>query len=85
MYLRIFSKVLLVRTSAARASLRNARAKVKTLDQSAYCYGRRKDWRRLRALGRSIREIADDPGHFRGVVRKTLGNRSSRRVATTAD
>ena len=67
-----------------RAGLRNARAKGKTLGRPRVAVdAARID--RLRAQGRSIREIADDLGYSRGVVHKTLGNRGPRRGATTGD
>ncbi len=63
-----------------RAGLRNARAKGKMLgrprvavDASRIC--------RLRAQGRSIREIADELGYSRSLVHKTLANGESRRAA----
>jgi hypothetical protein len=67
-----------------RAGLRNARAKGKTLGRPRVTVDAARIGR-LRAQGRSIREIADDLGYSRGVVHKTLGNRGLRRVATTAD
>jgi DNA invertase Pin-like site-specific DNA recombinase len=67
-----------------RAGIRNARAKGKTLGRPRVILDAARIGR-LRAQGRSIREIANDLGYFRGVVHKTLGNRGSRRVATTAD
>jgi DNA invertase Pin-like site-specific DNA recombinase len=66
-----------------RAGLRNARAKGKRL-------GRPRSFvdaaviSRLRAQGRSIREIADELGYSRSLVHKTLANRESGGVATTA-
>jgi DNA invertase Pin-like site-specific DNA recombinase len=66
------------------AGLRNARAKGKTLGRPRVTVDAARIGR-LRAQGRSIREIADDLGYSRGVVHKTLGNRGLRRVATTAD
>jgi DNA invertase Pin-like site-specific DNA recombinase len=66
-----------------RAGLRNARAKGKTLGRPrVFVDGARIT--RLRALGRSIREIADELGYSRSLVHKTLANRDSRTVATTA-
>jgi DNA invertase Pin-like site-specific DNA recombinase len=66
-----------------RAGLRNARAKGKTLGRPrVFVDGARIT--RLRAQGRSIREIADELGYSRSLVHKTLANGESRRVATTA-
>jgi DNA invertase Pin-like site-specific DNA recombinase len=67
-----------------RAGLRNARAKGKTLGRprvfvDAATIGR------LRAQGRSIREIADELGYSRSLVHKTLAIRGSRGVAITGD
>src|SRR6202453_1501133 len=59
-----------------RAGLRNARAKGKTLGRPRVAVDAARIGR-LRAQGRSIREIADDLGYSRGVVHKTLGNRGS--------
>src|SRR6202050_3792345 len=67
-----------------RAGLRNARAKGKTLGRARVAVDAPRIGR-LRAQGRSIREIADDLGYSRGIVHKTLGNRGPRHVATTAD
>jgi len=67
-----------------RAGLRNARAKGKTLGRPRVTVDAARIGR-LRAQGRSIREIADDLGYSRGVVHKTLGNSGSRRGASTAD
>ena len=63
-----------------RAGLRNARAKGKRLGRprmtvDVACITR------LRAAGRSIREIADELGYSRGLVHKTLAIRGSSRVA----
>jgi DNA invertase Pin-like site-specific DNA recombinase len=59
-----------------RAGLRNARAKGKTLGRPRLVVD---DARigRLRAQGRSIREIADELGCSRSLVHKTLANRTS--------
>jgi DNA invertase Pin-like site-specific DNA recombinase len=67
-----------------RAGLRNARAKGKTLGRPHVAVD---DARigRLRAQGRSIREIADELGYSRSLVHKTLANRGSRGVAITGD
>ena len=57
-----------------RAGLRNARAKGKTSGRPRVTVDAARIGR-LRAQGRSIREIADELGYSRGVVHKTLGNR----------
>lgn len=67
-----------------RAGLRNARAKGKTLGRprvavDASTIGR------LRAQGRSVRQIANDLGYSRSLVHKTLTIGASRRVANAAD
>src|ERR1700736_868131 len=67
-----------------RAGLRNARAKGKTLGRPRVALDRTRI-SRLRAAGRSIREIADELGYSRSLVHKTLGNRGSRGVAITGD
>jgi IS30 family transposase len=40
---------------------------------------------RLRAQGRTVREIAEQLGYSRSLVHKTLANRGSDRVANVAD
>ena len=66
-----------------RAGLRNARAKGKRLGRPRIQLD---DARisRLRAQGRSIREIADELGYSRSLVHKTLANREPAGVASTA-
>jgi DNA invertase Pin-like site-specific DNA recombinase len=66
-----------------RAGLRNARAKGKRLGRPPVFVDAARI-ARLRAQGRSIREIADELGYSRSLVHKTLANRESRSVATTA-
>src|SRR6202166_2187678 len=67
-----------------RAGLRNARAKGKTLGRPRVSVDApRID--RLRAQGRSIREIADELGYSRSLVHKPLANRGSCGVAITGD
>src|SRR6202162_1791087 len=66
-----------------RAGLRNARAKGKTLGRPRVAVDAARIGR-LRAQGRSIREIADELGYSRSLVHKTLANRVSRSVATAA-
>jgi DNA invertase Pin-like site-specific DNA recombinase len=67
-----------------RAGLRNARAKGKTLGRPRVAVdAARVD--RLRAQGRSIREIAEGLGYSRSLVHKTLANRGLRGVAITTD
>ncbi len=66
-----------------RAGLRNARAKGKRLGRPRVVV----DAARiacLRAQGHSIREIAEELGHSRSLVHKTLANRKPRIVAITA-
>jgi DNA invertase Pin-like site-specific DNA recombinase len=65
-----------------RAGLRNARAKGKRLGRPRVALDAVRI-ARLRAQGRSIREIADELGYSRSLVHKTLANCESRRVATT--
>jgi DNA invertase Pin-like site-specific DNA recombinase len=67
-----------------RAGLRNARAKGKTLGRPRVTVDSARIGR-LRAQGRSIREIAGELGYSRSLVHKTLANRVSRSVAITAD
>src|ERR1035437_7017253 len=67
-----------------RAGLHNARAKGKTLGRPRVAVDAARIGR-LRAQGRSIREIADELGYSRSLVHKTLANRGSRGVAITAD
>jgi DNA invertase Pin-like site-specific DNA recombinase len=66
-----------------RAGLRNARAKGKTLGRPRVGVDAARI-ARLRAQGRSIREIADELGYSRSLVHKTLANRESGRVAIAA-
>jgi DNA invertase Pin-like site-specific DNA recombinase len=65
-----------------RAGLRNARAKGKTLGRPRVSVDAPRIGR-LRAQGRSIREIADELGYSRSLVHKTLANRGLRGVAIT--
>jgi DNA invertase Pin-like site-specific DNA recombinase len=67
-----------------RAGLRNARAKGKTLGRPRLVVDVASVGR-LRAQGRSIREIADELGYSRSLVHKTLANRGPRGVAITGD
>jgi DNA invertase Pin-like site-specific DNA recombinase len=67
-----------------RAGLRNARAKGKTLGRPRLSVDAARIGR-LRAQGRSIREIADELGYSRSLVHKTLANGESRGVAITGD
>ncbi len=67
-----------------RAGLRNARAKGKTLGRPRVAVDAPRIGR-MRAQGRSIREIADELGYSRSLVHKILTNRESRSVAFTAD
>jgi DNA invertase Pin-like site-specific DNA recombinase len=67
-----------------RAGLRNARAKGKTLGRPRKVLDAARI-ARLRAQGRSIREIAEELRCSRSLVHKTLSNRGARGVATTAD
>jgi DNA invertase Pin-like site-specific DNA recombinase len=64
-----------------RAGLRNARAKGKKLGRPRVGVDAAKIGR-LRAQGRSIREIADELGYSRSLVHKTLANGESRGVAS---
>jgi DNA invertase Pin-like site-specific DNA recombinase len=66
-----------------RAGLRNARAKGKRLGRPRVSVDAARI-ARLRAQGRSIREIADELGYSRSLVHKTLANPESRRVAIAA-
>ena len=66
-----------------RAGLRNARAKGKTLGRPRTFVDAARI-ARLRGQGRSTREIADELGYSCSLVHKTLANRESRSVATTA-
>src|SRR6266478_9328473 len=63
-----------------RAGLRNARAKGKQLGRPRVAVDAVRI-ARLRAQGRSIREIADELGYSRSLVHKTLANRKPRIVA----
>jgi DNA invertase Pin-like site-specific DNA recombinase len=67
-----------------RAGLRNARAKGKTLGRPRVIVdaGRIS---RLRAQGRSVRQIAAELGYSRGLVHNTLANSKSFCVADAAD
>jgi DNA invertase Pin-like site-specific DNA recombinase len=67
-----------------RAGLRNARAKGKTLGRPRATVDAARIGR-LRAQGRSIRDIAEELGYSRSLVHKTLSNRGSRGVANAAD
>lgn len=67
-----------------RAGLRNARAKGKTLGRPRVAVDAARIGR-LRAQGRSIRDIADELGYSRSLVHKTLANGGPRGVAITAD
>jgi DNA invertase Pin-like site-specific DNA recombinase len=66
-----------------RAGLRNARAKGKRLGRPRVTVDAVKI-SRLRAQGRSIREIAEELGYSRSLVHKTLANNEPRGVAITA-
>jgi DNA invertase Pin-like site-specific DNA recombinase len=66
-----------------RAGLRNARAKGKRLGRPRVALDAVRIGR-LRAQGRSIREIADELGYSRSLVHKTLANRESGHVANAA-
>jgi DNA invertase Pin-like site-specific DNA recombinase len=66
-----------------RAGLRNARAKGKRLGRPRVAVDAARI-ARLRAQGRSIREIADELGYSRSLVHKTLTNVKSSGAATTA-
>jgi DNA invertase Pin-like site-specific DNA recombinase len=65
-----------------RAGLRNARAKGKTLGRPRVVVDAARIGR-LRAEGRSLREIADELGCSRSLVHKTLANHSSIDTAIT--
>jgi len=67
-----------------RAGLRNARAKGKTLGRPRAVLDAARI-ARLRAQGRSIREIAEELRCSRSLVHKTLANGEASRVAGTAD
>jgi len=67
-----------------RAGLRNARAKGKTLGRPRLPVDAARIGR-LRAQGRSIREIAEELGYSRSLVHKTLANSEPRGVANAAD
>jgi DNA invertase Pin-like site-specific DNA recombinase len=67
-----------------KAGLRNARAKGKRLGRPRAVLDSAKI-ARLRAQGRSIREIAEELGCSRSLVHKTLANRGPSRVAGKAD
>jgi DNA invertase Pin-like site-specific DNA recombinase len=56
-----------------RAGIRNARAKRKTLGRPRVILDAARIGR-LRGLGRSLREIAEELGCSRGLVHKTLAN-----------
>jgi DNA invertase Pin-like site-specific DNA recombinase len=66
-----------------RAGLRNARAKGKKLGRPRVAVDPAKI-ARLRAQGRSIREIANELGYSRSLVHKTIANSKSRGAAITA-
>jgi DNA invertase Pin-like site-specific DNA recombinase len=65
-----------------RAGLRNARAKGKRLGRPRISVDASR-MTRLRAEGRSVREIADALGVSRSLVHKTLANSGSNRAAIT--
>jgi DNA invertase Pin-like site-specific DNA recombinase len=67
-----------------RAGLRNARAKGKRLGRPPVAVDAAR-MGRLRAQGRSIREIAGELGYSRSLVHKTLAIGKSRGVAIAAD
>jgi DNA invertase Pin-like site-specific DNA recombinase len=67
-----------------RAGLRNARAKGKRLGRPRISLDFSRVTR-LRAEGRTVREIADALGVSRSLVHKTLANRSPADAAITAD
>jgi DNA invertase Pin-like site-specific DNA recombinase len=67
-----------------RAGLRNARAKGKTLGRPLVTVDAARI-ARLRAQGRSIREIAEELGYSRSLVHKTLANRAPRSVPIKGD
>ena len=64
--------------------LRNARAKSKKLGRPSTVVDAARIGR-LRAQGRSIREIASELGYSRSLVHKTLAHCGSFRVANVAD
>lgn len=67
-----------------RAGLRNARAKGKRLGRPRVIVDAARIGR-LRAQGRSLREIAEELGYSRGLVHKTLANETAFRIANAAD
>jgi DNA invertase Pin-like site-specific DNA recombinase len=67
-----------------RAGLRNALAKGKRLGRPAVAVDVTRI-ARLRAQGRSIREIAEELGYSRSLVHKTLADRGSLHDANTSD
>jgi DNA invertase Pin-like site-specific DNA recombinase len=67
-----------------RAGLRNARAKGKRLGRPRMAVDAARIGR-LRAQGRTVREIAQELGYSRSLVHKTLANREHRDVAKAAD
>jgi len=67
-----------------RAGLRNARAKGKTLGRPRVAVDAVRVGR-LRAQGRTVREIAEELGYSRSLVHKTLANGGSARVANATD
>jgi DNA invertase Pin-like site-specific DNA recombinase len=67
-----------------RAGLRNARAKGKRLGRP-HTFVDATEIGRLRARGRTVREIAARLGYSRSLVHKTLANCTSRDVANAAD
>jgi DNA invertase Pin-like site-specific DNA recombinase len=67
-----------------RAGLRNARAKGKKLGRPRVAVDAAR-MGRLRAQGRTVREIAAELGYSRSLVHKTLANGESRGVANAAD
>jgi DNA invertase Pin-like site-specific DNA recombinase len=67
-----------------RAGLRNARAKGKRLGRPRVVLDAARIGR-LRAQGRSVREIASELGYSRSLVHKTLANGQTFPVANTAD
>jgi len=67
-----------------RAGLRNARAKGKRLGRPRVAVDAARIGR-LRAQGRSIREIAEELGYSRSLVHKTIANGEARGVAIIGD
>jgi hypothetical protein len=67
-----------------RAGLGNARANGKRLGRPEVALDAERIGQ-LRAQGRSTRQIAEQLGHSRSLVHKTLANGESRRVANAAD